>query len=53
MKRGVRRGVRRGARRGAKIQRKMFLFLRGRLHGSSLIKDSRVDHVSWLYMYTY
>ena len=31
--RGARRGVRRGAGRRARIQRKMSLLLRGRLHG--------------------
>ena len=44
----VNRGVRRGVRRGARIQRKMFLLLKERLHGSN--PDSRFHHVSWLYM---
>ena len=35
-------------------EHQMFLFLRGRLHESNEgIKDSPVDHVSWLYMYMY
>ena len=47
----VNRGVSRGARMGARSQRKMFLFVKGRLHGSN--KENRVDHVSWLFMNMY
>ena len=54
---GERRGARRGARRGvgwrARIQRRISSCSEEEEGCTGLIKDSRVDHVSWLDMYMY